>query len=668
MSERHDQHESRNHEHHHGNAFHNRIYGTNGDDNILGTNRDDTIFGFRGNDAIFAGRGNDTVYGGHGDDLIDGGEGNDRLFGDQGNDALVGGEGNDELHGGQVRDLLYGGAGRDQLDGGEGNDKFLFRKGMGIDTIEHLQAGDRLDIRDFHVASFQSLLSSAHQVGHDVLINLGGGDKIVIEDTRVSNLHANQFVISNEVKGPSSSQTPYLLGSDSHVYTESLLTAGDSVNGYKMAGIPDGLGAFDNGDGTFTVLMNHEIGTSGSTPLGAVRAHGAAGAFVSEWVFDKTTLEAKSGHDLIQHVFTYDAATDGYLDHSAALGNGVAFSRFCSADLADPSAFYNADTGLGFNGGRLFLNGEESGVEGRAMAHIVGGAQDGNSYELAWLGNMAYENVVANAHTGDKTVVAMMDDGQNGQVYFYAGDKQATGNAIDQAGLTGGHLFGIHVTELEGATLNNEPNTPSPLGADEKSAFTMLDLGDVSGLNGAQIDAASEAAGVTTFLRPEDGAWDTINPNRFYFVTTDAFDAPSRLWAADFNDASNPAAGGSITLLLNGTEGQQMFDNITVDAQGKVALCEDVGNNPHLGKVWQYDPATDQLSQLAEHDASRFQTGGANFLTQDEESSGIVDVSHILGNAGENVYLVDTQAHFTAGVPAEQVEGGQLQLIHHYLV
>ncbi len=68
---------------------------------------------------------------------------------------------------------------------------------------------------------------------------------------------------------------------------------------------------------------------------------------------------------------------------------------------------------------------------------------------------MAYENVVANAHTGNKTVVAMMDDGQNGQVYFYAGDKKATGNAIDQAGLTGGHLFGIHVAELEGATNNN---------------------------------------------------------------------------------------------------------------------------------------------------------------------------------------------------------------------
>jgi hemolysin type calcium-binding protein len=655
---------SKHHEHHHDVRHHHfgkKIFGTNGDDDIAGSNHSETIFGFRGNDTILAGLGDDTVFGGRGNDLIDGGKGNDHLFGEKGSDALVGGDGNDDLYGGSGRDLLLGGAGRDDLDGGQGNDKFLLRKGMGVDTIEHLDAGDRIDVRDFHIASFQTLINSARQIGHDVQIDFGNGDKLVIEDTRISNLHAEQFVIANEVKGPSSSQNPYLLSSDSHVYTEALLTAGDSVGGYKMEGIPDGLGAFDNGDGTFTVLMNHEI----SPGLGIPRAHGGNGAFVSEWVFDKTTLQVLSGKDLMHDVWLYDTATNSYVDHNAA-NSPVSFSRFCSADLADKSAFYNEDTGLGFNGGRLFLDGEESGVEGRAVAHIVGGAQDGNSYELAWLGNMAYENLVANAHTGNKTVVAMMDDGQNGQVYFYAGDKKATGNAVDQAGLTGGHLFGIHVTDFEGASNNNAPSSSNPLGADETSTFTMIDLGDVSGKTGAEIDAASEAAGVTTFLRPEDGAWDTLNPNRFYFVTTNAINAPSQLWAVDFVDAKNPASGGTIKLLLNGTEGQQMLDNITVDVNGKVVLCEDVGNNAHLGKVWQYDPATDTLSQLAEHDPSRFLTGGSGFLTQDEESSGVIDVSHILGNAGENVYLIDTQAHFP--VAGEQVEGGQLQLIHQYLV
>src|SRR4029450_1777069 len=404
--------------HGHG-PLHNIVLGTNGDDELFGSRKGDWAVGLRG------------------DDLIDGGKGNGHVFGGKGNDALVGGDGNDLLSGGLGRDLVLGGSGHDKLDGGQGNDKFLFRQGTGIDTIEHLGAGDRVDVRDFHLASFQALIDAAKQVGHDVMINLDGGDKIVIEHASLSDLHPEQFIISDEVKGRSSSQTPYLLSSDSHVYVESLLTVGDAADGYKVAASPDGRGAYDNGDGTFTVLMNHEMGAT----AGAVHAHGAIGAFVSQWVFDKTTLEVVSGHDLIQHIFTYDPLAQNYADHSAGLGNGVQLARLCSADLADPAAFYNPESGLGFNGGRLFLHGEESGVEGRAFAHIASGPDAGTSYELAWLGNLAYENVVANAHTGDKTVVALMDDGTGGQVYFYAGDKQATGNAVDQAGLTGGHLF-----------------------------------------------------------------------------------------------------------------------------------------------------------------------------------------------------------------------------------
>ncbi|MGZ8324784.1 MAG: hypothetical protein ACXWU8_05335 [Rhodoplanes sp.] len=75
------------------------------------------------------------------------------------------------------------------------------------------------------------------------------------------------------------------------------------------------------------------------------------------------------------------------------------------------------------------------------------GAEAGNSYKLAWLGKFAWENSVANPHTGDKTVVAGTDDATPGQLYFYFGDKQATGSALDKAGLTYGTLYGLKVTE-----------------------------------------------------------------------------------------------------------------------------------------------------------------------------------------------------------------------------
>src|SRR5262245_57640531 len=59
--------------------------------------------------------------------------------------------------------------------------------------------------------------------------------------------------------GPSSTDAPYVVRHVPGVTLTSILSTGDSVGGYRMAGVPDGLGAFDNGDGTFTVLMNHEL-------------------------------------------------------------------------------------------------------------------------------------------------------------------------------------------------------------------------------------------------------------------------------------------------------------------------------------------------------------------------------------------------------------------------
>jgi RTX calcium-binding nonapeptide repeat (4 copies) len=667
-------------------------FGTSSDDTLNGTDQSEILLGFGGNDTIFARGGNDLAFGGRGNDLIFGGNGNDHLFGGRGNDALVGETGKDHLFGGSGRDLLLGGPGKDLLVGGADNDTFLVRQGTGVDTIADLQAGDRIDIRDFNFASFQAVLNAAHQSHGDVVINLGAGDQLVIADVKLSDLHAEQFIISSQITGPSSSQTPYLVSANSHFTVESLITTGDqALNGYTMVGIPDGLGAFDNGNGTFTVLMNHEISNSNPALAGAVRAHGANGAFVSEWVIDKTTLQVVSGKDLMHDVWLFDTATQTYVDHNAALGNGVSFSRFCSADLADANAFYNPATGLGFNpaDGRLFLDGEENNAEGRAMAHIVGGAQDGNSYELAWLGNMAYENQLANPFTGDKTVVGLLNDtaaaGNNapgtsafsgndrGEVYFYVGDKQATGLAIDKAGLTGGGMYGVKVAGMEFET---DLTTKAVNG----SHFDLVAVGnatntspDVHNLTGAQIETNSQSGHVTGFERPEDGAWDTIDHNKFYFVTTASITGHSKLWELDFTDAKNPTLGGTVKMLLDGTEGQLMFDNITVSPDGKITLCEDPGNNDRVAKVWQYDPANASLTEIAHHDPARFDPNlngpgvpGPNFITKDEESSGVVDISGILGNAGEHAFLIDTQSHKEVG--GNLVEGGQLMVMHQYLV
>jgi hypothetical protein len=188
----------------------------------------------------------------------------------------------------------------------------------------------------------------------------------------------------------------YLTPTELGVRTTPLLTVGDSVGGYRMVGIPDGLGVFDNADGTFTVLMNHEL----RPDRGSVRAHGSTGAFVSKWVIDKASGNVLSGQDQIRTVLLYDAATASYVNATTA------FNRFCSADLAAPTAYFNPATGLG-TAERIFTNGEEN-VAGRAFAHVV---SSGASYELPGLGNFAFENVVASPFPQDLTLVAAQDDG-----------------------------------------------------------------------------------------------------------------------------------------------------------------------------------------------------------------------------------------------------------------
>ncbi|WP_324669972.1 hypothetical protein [Geochorda subterranea] len=99
-----------------------------------------------------------------------------------------------------------------------------------------------------------------------------------------------------------------------------------------------------------------------------------------------------------------------------------------------------------------------------------------------------------------------------------------------------------------------------------------------------------------------------------------------------------------------------MMDNLTITASGQVLIQEDPGDSPYLATIWSYDIATWALAAVAQHDPARFREGGESFLTEDEESSGIVDVSEILGDGW---VLLVVQAHYDHGDP-ELVEGGQL--------
>jgi Ca2+-binding RTX toxin-like protein len=187
-----------------------------------------------------------------------------------------------------------------------------------------------------------------------------------------------------------------------------------------------------------------------------------------------------------------------------------------------------------------------------------------------------------------------------------------------------------------------------------RGTFTLQEIGsggDVSNLSGDSIESDSDAHGVTGFLKPEDIAWDPNNPNVCYFVTTNTFEGNSRLYQATFEDITNPTAGGTIVAVLDGDEGQRRFDNLTV-GNGKVVLQEDPGDRSYVAKIWEYNIATDSLTKIASFDPDIVTADGTGYLTDNEESSGVLDVTHLLGDVDTRVYLLNAQLHVSTGSSA----------------
>jgi secreted PhoX family phosphatase len=277
----------------------------------------------------------------------------------------------------------------------------------------------------------------------------------------------------------------------------------------------------------------------------------------------------------------------------------------------------------------------------------------------------------------------MDDDGlTDSELYVYVGGKQNTGNAVERAGLHGGNLYAVRVLGA-GAPQVEDANTG--FGANVRN-FSLVNLGDVSAKDGNQLESDSLVAGASMFRRVEDGAWDTKNPNVFYFVTTADFNTKSRLWKLTFKNAGKPELGGTIKLLLDGGDGSntvKMLDNMTVAADGNLILQEDPGNQTYLAKIWSFNVKTRLLTELATHDGVRFDgTDGTvsdgtadDYHTQDEESSGVIEATGLFeGVTGYDTreyryFLVAVQAHkayhpvWTPDEKTEYVEGGQLLLM-----
>ena len=266
------------------------------------------------------------------------------------------------------------------------------------------------------------------------------------------------------------------------------------------------------------------------------------------------------------------------------------------------------------------------------------------------MGLAPWENLLTKPGTGKTTIVMGNEDGNatDSQLYMYVGTKQTTGaNFAEKAGLTNGKLYTI---ALENYRTDNAVRT-APKGTKIKVGFNEVNTNPKFG----KLATMSQANG-TAFSRIEDGEFDSKNPNVFYFVTTESNKDPKAttprpgatysrdggaLWKMTFADAKDPFKGATMEMLLDGTEAPYLTkpDNLTIDGD-YILIQEDPGNNAHIARLVAYRISDGKLAEIAKFDEQYFITGAAKFITQDEESSGIINVNKFLKASG------DTKSHF----------------------
>ncbi|MBV1901346.1 MAG: hypothetical protein KUG56_06700 [Kordiimonadaceae bacterium] len=178
-----------------------------GEEQTAGTERnvifsglgDDLVYGAAGDDVIGGRDGDDTIRGGAGSDRIFGGasEHSDHIFGEDGNDTLFAGAGNDTIDGGNGDDEINDGLGADTYIGGSGRDIFAFAADAGTDTVTDFNTTE--DVLDLSAAStgfasFADVQAAASEGINGVLLDLGGGHKVLLEGVDLASLASADFI------------------------------------------------------------------------------------------------------------------------------------------------------------------------------------------------------------------------------------------------------------------------------------------------------------------------------------------------------------------------------------------------------------------------------------------------------------------------------------------
>lgn len=483
----------------------------------------------------------------------------------------------------------------------------------------------------------------------------------------------------------------------------SLLTVGERVPSpdggqYRLVGIPDGMGAHRNPDGTITVYVAHELNPSTlSQPYVGGPLH--RGAFVSRFVLgedeDTGAWEVLSGERAYDRVYQ-----DNKLIGDPALETNAvrSFARFCSASLAGEAE--------GFDRPIFFANEEEDvdpntfdGKGGQTVAILQGDRGTWEAHALSRLGHFSKENTLAQPRSDELTVLIPTEDGPStpdSQLWLYVGEKERSRGAsvLDRNGLLNGKLYVFVADGFE--------SEADAYGTDTEIAGRWVRVPRAKHLTTEELEAAADAVGAFGFIRVEDGAFSKTNPNTFYFVTTGSgyrradgshVNELGRLYRLELHPG-NPRRPATLTIEYDAQElvaaGEDVAispDNLDV-SEDTLMIQEDGTSESRArmaalgrdGQIWAFPLLPDGSVDLSGRaPVAELDAWTSRWLKPDGtqarpgpgvwESSGIIDLAAILG---PDAWLFNVQSHRPSGAaswpPATvdapyTVEDGQLLLM-----
>jgi hypothetical protein len=473
---------------------------------------------------------------------------------------------------------------------------------------------------------------------------------------------------------------PYTVPIGTEYHVTPLFSVNDSVpetsdpsQQYRMVGIPDGLGAYSNGDGTTTLYMNHEFNQSTlSQPV--VGGPEYRGTYVSKWILDADGNPV-SGERAFDTVWNENTL----VGPAAEVGNTTpAFARFCSGFLAGPKNGFDR---------QIYLTNEEElspttfdGMGGLSVAIF-----DNEAHTLPNLGRYSKENTVVQPTQGARTVIFSTEDGPatlNNQLYMYVGMKdRSSSSVLARNGLDDGKLFAFRSLD---PTTNSERTFTSGSVTGE-----WVEIEGVDAMTDVQLEAASDAVDAMTFVRPEDGAFNPNDPNEFFFDTTgsssgadDGVNELGRLYSLHLHPG-NVLKPATLTIVYNADTviargGDIAISPDNIDASSQYLMINEDGTTESRavmaakgrdGSIWRFDLVKGPTGEVGVDVTTATRIAELDPPGRDGvpvgpgvwETSGIIDASLLFG---ANTWLSDVQAHSPSTAPsAGTVEDGQLFLL-----